>query len=127
MACLISADHLFCGVHGVAATGAALALGRLQPGLKVGRGGDIGAATDRHQRGRMTVTEALRAEVLAVAGLAIDLVVGAVASKHRVQRSVAFTAVEAQLMPLLFPRILITFSFIFIPLLAAQQSKNQSL
>lgn len=47
----------------------------------------------------MAVTETLGPEELAVTGAAVDLLVGAVASQHRVQRPVTLRAIEALLVP----------------------------
>lgn len=52
-----------------------------------------------HQGGGMSKSEALGAEQLAVAGPAVDLLVGAVAGQHGVQWAVALGAVEAFLVP----------------------------
>lgn len=49
--------------------------------------------------GGVAVAEALGAVVLAVAGLAVDLLVGAVAGQDRVQRAFALGAAEALLVP----------------------------
>jgi len=47
----------------------------------------------------VAVAEALGAVVLAVAGLAVDLLVGAVAGQDRVERTLALAAAEALLVP----------------------------
>lgn len=56
----------------------------------------------------MAVAEAFRAESFAVAGLAVNVLVGAVAGQDRVQRPVAIAAAETLFVPLL--KIQITFS-----------------
>lgn len=49
--------------------------------------------------GRVSESEALGSEELAVAGATVNLLVGSVASYHGVERSVALGAVEALLVP----------------------------
>lgn len=60
--------------------------------------GGAGLAS-REEGGGVAVAEALGAVVLAVAGLAVDLLVGAVAGQDRVQRAAALAAAEALLVP----------------------------
>jgi hypothetical protein len=55
----------------------------------------------------VAVAEAFRSESFAVAGLAVNVLVGTVAGQDRVQRPVAIAAAEALFMPLL--KIQITF------------------
>jgi hypothetical protein len=56
----------------------------------------------------VAVAEAFRSESFAVAGLAVNVLVGTVAGQDRVQWPVAITAAEALFVPLL--EIQITFS-----------------
>lgn len=63
----------------------------------------------------MAVAESLGAEQLAVAGSAVDLLVGAIAGQHRVQRTMALSAVEALFVPHLnktYLLLLVTYTYI---------------
>lgn len=63
---------------------------------------DSGFSIGGDEGGGVAVAEALRPEELGVASAAVDLLVGAVTRQHRVQRPVAFRAIEAFLVPHLF-------------------------
>lgn len=54
-----------------------------------------------HEGGGVAETIALRSVTLGVAQLAVDLAIGGIAGEHRVQGSVALTAVVTALVPLL--------------------------
>jgi len=97
----VLADHLLGGVDGVAATTTALSgggSGAAAGGHVVmddGRDGSIGADQSRS----VSETESFGSEQFAIAGPAVDLLVGTVASQHRIQRTMALCAVEALLVP----------------------------
>lgn len=96
----VLADHLFGGVDGVSASGAAgpsLALEAVQWSA-IGEG-DRRLSIGRHEGGGVAVAEALGSEQLSVARAAVDLAVRPVAGQRRVQRPVALGAVEALLVP----------------------------
>lgn len=52
-----------------------------------------------YESGGVAEAEAFGSKEFGVAGAAMDLLVGTVTSKHRIQRPVAFRAVEAFLVP----------------------------
>lgn len=92
------ADHLFGGKDGKAATGTAArcllaiqwaAIGKLDGGLAAG--GD--------QSGGMTVAKALGSIALAVACLAVNVAIGAIAGQHRVEWTMAIDAAVAPFVP----------------------------
>lgn len=56
-------------------------------------------ATGGNKSWSMTISKTFRAKVLAVAGLAVDLLVRAITSYHRIQRAVALAAVKALFVP----------------------------
>lgn len=55
--------------------------------------------TGGNKSGSMAISKAFRAKVLAVAGLAVDLLVRAITSYHRIQRTVTLAAVKALFVP----------------------------
>lgn len=96
----VLADHLFGSIDSVSTATAALAWGSL--GSRVGSSvvvDESRSAVSRHKGWGMTVTKALGPEEPAVAGATVDFLVGAIASQSRVERTVAFGAVEAFLVP----------------------------
>lgn len=102
----VLADQLFGSVDGVTAAAAALAGGRLGAGVGPGLAVDQGRRAVGGDEGwGVAVAEALGPEEPSVAGTAVDLLVGAVASQSRVQRTVAFGTVEALLVPHLQARV----------------------
>lgn len=92
------ADHLFGGKHSESATWTA-ARGALSiQGTTIGKLNG-GFTTGGHQRGCMSIAKALGAITLAIAGLAIDIAIGAIAGQHRVQWTMAVGAIVALPVP----------------------------
>lgn len=63
--------------------------------------GSLSVAANGNQGRRVAVAEALRSEALAVARLAVDFLVRAIARQNRIQWSVAVAAAEAHFVKLL--------------------------
>lgn len=96
----VLADHLLSSIDGVAAATAALTRGGLGAGVRPGVAVDEGgSAVRRNKGGGVAVAEALGPEEPAVARATVDLAVRTVAGQSRVQRTMAFGAVEAFLVP----------------------------
>ena len=96
----VLANHLLGGVDGESATRTAFTLRGFQ--TRLGFTGRFRFARSTDQSWGVSVTETFRSPPFAVASLAINILVGAVASQDRIQRSVAVGAVEAQFVPFLF-------------------------
>lgn len=56
-------------------------------------------ASGRYQSGSVTITKAFRSKVFAIAGLAVDFLIGTITSQHRVKRAMTLTAVVTLLVP----------------------------
>lgn len=78
----VLADHLLGGVDGVSAAAASLTRGSLRSRVGLGFAVDQGGCAVSRDKGRgVAVAEALGPEEFAVAGAAMDLPVGAIASQ----------------------------------------------
>lgn len=99
----VLANHLLSGVDGETASRTAFTLGSFQ--TRLGLTGRFGFARNAHQSWGVSVTETFRSPSLAVASLAINILVRAVAGQNRIQRSVAIAAVEALLVPFLYKHL----------------------
>lgn len=97
----VLADHLFGCVYWVSTTTTTVSgssfISNIGPSLTVK---NSWANTIRANKSwGVTETKSFRSEEFAVAGSAVDFTVGTVAGQHRVERSVAFGAVETFLVP----------------------------
>lgn len=64
----------------------------------------VGFAISGYKSWGMTVSKTFGSKEFSVAGLAMDFLIGAIASQHRVQWTMAFGAVEAFFMPHLYKK-----------------------